>query len=469
MTTERDLFAEIKPRRLEGRTLWLWALANSVAGLGIGAAILLFADATASTSSLIPMSVVFANVVGFVAVLTVRYVIPRYSGLPAWVRYPLAVLTLIGGGVFGSAVTILVNPLIVFYQVRLALMVVSVNGVLALIVGFLTFFYEHMRHQIEREASERGRLEQEMTIARDIQMELLPRTFPRIPGLDMFAFTVPARHVGGDCYDVIDIGDGRLAVTIGDVSGKGTPAAILMANVQAAVRALSESGVPGDQLITRVNRLVHTFTEESAYITFFYCVLDTRTGDLSYVNAGHNPPCIFKADGSKEYLDRGGLLIGIVPGAEYEEGHTVLAPGDDLVLYTDGITEAANAEDEMFGEERLEALLTEHRHASAREIEERVYSGIRDFVGTAAQSDDLTMVVVKLVGKVTDDDSVSSSDSPKKAKGGPPAARGTPRTGDLRGPAAADRAECELANQTRHGWMDRHFTEGTRTMTGRTT
>ena len=125
MTTKHGLFAEVKPRRLEGRTLWLWALANSVAGLGIGAAILLFADSTASTSSLVPMSIVFANVVGFVAVLTVRYVIPRYSGLPAWVRYPLGVLTLIGGGVFGSAVTILVNPLIVFYQMRLALMVVS--------------------------------------------------------------------------------------------------------------------------------------------------------------------------------------------------------------------------------------------------------------------------------------------------------------------------------------------------------
>jgi serine phosphatase RsbU (regulator of sigma subunit) len=446
MTTERGLFSEIRARRIEGRTLWLWALANSVAGLGIGAAIILFADTGTSTSSLIPMSIVFANVVGFVAVMTVRYVIPRVSGLPAWVRYPVAVLTLIGGGIFGSALAILVNPLIVFYQMRLALMVVSVNGVLALIVGFLTLFYEHMRHQIEAEASERGRLEQEMTIARDIQMELLPRTFPRIPGLDMFAFTVPARHVGGDCYDVIDVGDGRLAVTIGDVSGKGTPAAILMANVQAAVRALSESGVPAAQLIARVNRLVHTFTEDSAFITFFYCVLDTRTGDLCYVNAGHNPPSVLRADGGKELLDRGGLVIGIMPGAEYEEGHTVLRPGDDLVLYTDGITEAANVDDEMFGEERLETLLLEHRHRSAREIEEHVYSGIRDFVGAAAQSDDLTMVVVKLAPDALDDESVTSSDSPREAEGGPPAARGAPAVGGLRGPAEADLPESGLAN-----------------------
>jgi serine phosphatase RsbU (regulator of sigma subunit) len=446
MTIQRGLFSEIRAKRIEGRTLWMWALANSVAGLGIGAAIILFADTGTSTSSLIPMSIVFANVVGFVAVLTVRYVIPRVSGFPAWVRYPLAVLTLIGGGIFGSGLAILVNPLVVFYQMRLALMVVSVNGVLALIVGFLTLVYELMRHQIEREASERGRLEQEMTIARDIQIELLPRTFPRIPGLDMFAFTVPARHVGGDCYDVIDLGDDRLAVTIGDVSGKGTPAAILMANVQAAVRALSESGVPAGQLIARVNRLVHMFTEDSAFITFFYCVLDTRTGDVCYVNAGHNPPRIFRADGSGELLDRGGLVIGVMPGVEYEEGHTVLHPGDDLVLYTDGVTEAANSDEEMFGEERLEALLLEHRHRCAREIEEHVYSGIRDFVGPAAQSDDLTMVVVKLASLAADDESVSSSDSPREAEGGPPAARGAPRMGGLRGPAEADRAEFGRTN-----------------------
>ncbi|MCK5597446.1 MAG: SpoIIE family protein phosphatase, partial [Candidatus Eisenbacteria sp.] len=132
-----------------------------------------------------------------------------------------------------------------------------------------------MRIQIEQEAAERGKLEHEMNIARDIQMALLPKTFPSLPGLDMFAFTVPARHVGGDCYDVIDIGEGRLAITIGDVSGKGTPAAILMANVQAAVRALSESKVPAAELITRVNRLVHGYTEDSVFITFFYSVLDT--------------------------------------------------------------------------------------------------------------------------------------------------------------------------------------------------
>ncbi len=432
-------------RRLGARTVGLWALANSLAGLGIGAAIRLFAGSTASTHALIPMSVVFANVVGFVAVLTVKFVLPRYSGLPTYVRVPVAVATLIGGGVFGSGLAMFVNPLSIFYQARLALMVLMVNGVLAVVVGFLTYGYEHMRLQIEQEAAERGKLEQEMRIARDIQMELLPNAFPEIPGLDIFAFTVPARQVGGDCYDVIDVGDGRIAITIGDVSGKGTPAAILMANVQAAVRALSEAGIPAGELIRRVNRLVYRFTEESAFITFFYCVLDGRTGALSYVNAGHNPPCLIRADGRKEYLEKGGLVIGVVPEADYEEGAATLGPGDSLVLYTDGITEAMNHNDEMFGEERFERILEEYRHAPAREIERHVYAGIKDFAAGAAQSDDLTMVVIKIVGDVAREESLERPNSHREAEGGPPAARGAPANGDLRGPVEADMVGTQVA------------------------
>lgn len=384
------------------------------------------------------MSVVFANVVGLVALLTVRFVLPRYSGFPAYVRFPLAGATLLGGGVLGSGLALLINPLIVLYQMRLALMVVTLNAVLALVVGALTYVYEYMRARIEDEAAARGRLEHEMRVARDIQMELLPKTFPNIPGLDVFGFTVPARHVGGDCYDVIDVGDGRLAITIGDVSGKGTPAAILMANVQAAVRALSESGVPPARLIEKVNGLVHKFTEDSVFITFFYCVLDTRTGRLDYVNAGHNPPCVLRRDGGRDYLDRGGMVIGIMPDAGYEEGAVTLAAGDNLILYTDGVTEAANPDEEMFGEARLVEVLTRNRHATAREMEETVYSSVKNFTDGAAQTDDLTMVVVKMTQESAGEESVRETESPRQARGGPSAARGAPAVGDLRGPATAD-------------------------------
>jgi sigma-B regulation protein RsbU (phosphoserine phosphatase) len=236
---------------------------------------------------------------------------------------------------------------------------------------------------------------------------------------------------------VIDLGDGKLAITIGDVSGKGTPAAILMANMQAAVRALSESNVPPAELMTRVNRLVHGYTEDGVFITFFYSILDTLTGEVVYVNAGHNPPCVLRANGSREYLDRGGLVVGIIPGSEYETGRTTLRAGDDLVLYTDGITEAANSEDEMFGEERLEELLMRHRHSSAREIEEQVYTSIKEFAAGAAQADDLTMVIVKMTSDRTDENTIEAPVSPRIAKGGSPAARGASETGALWGPAAA--------------------------------
>jgi len=427
-----------RPRRLEARTVFLWALFNSLAGLAIGGAIKLFAEGSSSAHALIPMSVVFANVVGFAAVLTVRYVFPRYSGLPAFIRLPMGVLTLVAAGVFGSGLAILVNPLVVFYQMRLALMAVTVNGVLALAVGFVVYTYEQMRRQIEQEASARGRLEHEMSVARDIQMELLPKTFPNISGLDVYGFSVPARQVGGDCYDVIDLGDGRLAFTIGDVSGKGTPAALLMANVQAAVRALTDSGVSPAPLIRRVNRIVHGYTQESVFITFFYGVLDTATGECRYVNAGHNPPCVMRNDGCREHLTEGGLVIGAMPGSAYEEGRVRLSPGDEVVLYTDGITEATNPEEEMFGEERLMELLDLNRDRSAREIEERVYSSLRDFTAGAPQADDLTMVIIKLATDIGTSEADSDSDSPREAEGGLSAARGAPSTGALRGPAEAD-------------------------------
>jgi len=425
------------PRRLEARTVWLWALANSVAGLGIGTAIRLFAGRDVVSPALVPMSVVFANVVGFTAMLTVRFVLPRYTGFPAVLRIPLAVVSLIAGSVFGSALAILINPLVVFYQMRFALMIVTVNGVLALAVGLVTYTYEQMRRQIEAAAVVRARLEQEMSLAREIQMGLLPKAFPKIPGLDIFGFTVPSRHVGGDCYDVIDLGHGRLAITIGDVSGKGTPAAILMANVQASVRALAETGMPESLLIERVNRIVCSSTDDGVFITFFYCVLDANSGELSYVNAGHNPPFTLRSDGTRVELTKGGLVLGFTPNARYEEGRATVGPGGGLVLFTDGITEAANAEGEMFGDERFRDVVVRHRGRPAREIEERVYSSVTRFADGAPQTDDLTMVVVKMAGATVATDAGNSSDSPREATGGPSAARGAPERGSLRGPAEA--------------------------------
>jgi len=431
-------------RRLSLKGVLLWALAASAAGFGIGLAIRLFSGSEGGAArSLVLMSVVFANVAVFTALMTVKFVLPKMTGFPAYVRIPLAIVMLIAGGVIGSGIAILVNPLIVLYQMDKAVMVTTINAAVALVVGLMTYMYEQMKLQVEHAVAERSKLEYEMNIARRIQTELLPTQFPKPPGWDIFGFSVPAKQVGGDCYDVIELDGGKLAITIGDVSGKGAPAAILMANVQAAVRALAESGVPASQLVGRVNTLVHGYTADSVFVTFFYAVLDTRTQQITYVNAGHNPPCVLRAGGTREYLDKGGLVIGVMPGITYEEGTVSLGIGDDLVLYTDGVTEAMNGSEEMFGEERLEDLLVAHRHRSARDIEEHVYTEIRDFAAGAPQADDLTMVVVKRFDENTpshrenNEKALSSSDSPREATGGFSAAQGASDSDRLGGPATA--------------------------------
>ncbi len=430
--------SQVLSRRLTFKTILLWALAASTAGLAIGLAIQVFSGSEGGVArSLIPMSIVFANVAVFAAVLTVRFVLPKMSGFPAYFRIPLAVITLIAAGVFGSGLAILINPLVVLYQMRNALMIVTVNGVLALAIGAITYNYELLREQIEMVVAERSKLEQEMEIARTIQTQLLPKSFPDPPGWDIYGFSVPARHVGGDCFDVIDMADGKFAVTIGDVAGKGTPAAILMANVQAAVRALAESGVGPRQLMRHVNRIAYSYTGDSEFITFFYCVLDTRAGEIRYVNAGHNPPCVLRSNGEKEFLGKGGLIVGILPDVEYEDAVITLGLGDSLVLFTDGVTEALNPDEEMFGDERLEALLVEHRHLGAHDIEERVYTELKGFAAGAAQADDITMVAVKCHA-----DAAQISDPPREANGGLSAARGVSSGNHLREPAeAADSME----------------------------
>ncbi len=443
-TGTRVSIVKVPPRRLSLKEFVVWALAASAAGLLIGLAIRFFSGAEGNSArALVPMSIVFANVTVLTAVATVKLVLPRMGGFRAYVRLPLAIIMLLAGGVVGSAIAILVNPLVVVYQMENAVMVTTINAVVALAVGLVVFMYEQMRQQIENAVAERSRLEHEMSIARRIQTELLPKQFPKPAGWDIFGFSVPARHVGGDCYDIIELDEGKLAITIGDVSGKGAPAAILMANVQAAVRALAESGVPAPRLVERVNRLVHGYTEDSVFVTFFYAVLDTRTRELTYVNAGHNPPCVLRADGRREYLDKGGLVVGVMPGVTYEQGSVRMETGDDLVLYTDGVTEAMNGQEEMFGEERLEELLVAHRHRSARDIEEHVYTGIRDFAAGAAQADDLTMVIVKHhdgsdpSDQENSEKAYPSSDSPREAMGGSSAAQGASYPDRLGGPATA--------------------------------
>ncbi len=247
------------------------------------------------------------------------------------------------------------------------------------------------------EAIEKQRLEDELLIAREIQKGLLPSVLPRIPGFDLAATNISSKQVGGDYYDAIQEQRRGFVLAIGDVSGKGTPASLLMANLQATIRALVPLELSLGELTGRVNDLMCHNTGGNKFITFFWCELDPVGRRLTYVNAGHNYPFLLHADGSLDRLDRGGMILGVMKTAlPYEQATVGLQPGDLLVLFTDGVSEAMSRESEEYGEARLEALLRTRAHQPAQEIMEAIHEDIRQFASGTQQSDDLTMMILKV-------------------------------------------------------------------------
>jgi len=249
-----------------------------------------------------------------------------------------------------------------------------------------------------KEAIEKQKLEDELMIAREIQKGLLPSVLPEIPGFQLSAANISSKQVGGDYYDVLTLPDGRFIIAIGDVSGKGSPAALLMANLQAAIRALVPLGVPLAELTGRVNDLMCDNTGGDKFVTFFWGAIDPATRTLSYVNAGHNYPYVYHADGTFERLDRGGMILGILKtAAPYEEASVVCREGDALVLFTDGVSEAMSTRAEEYGEERLERVLARTVDLPAQEILDAIHKDVLLHASGAQQSDDITMMVVKVL------------------------------------------------------------------------
>lgn len=262
-------------------------------------------------------------------------------------------------------------------------------------LGNLAFVSIQNSHLVE-EQIEKRQLEKEISLARDIQQRLLPRTLPQVPGVELAGRATPSRQVGGDYYDIIQIGGDRLLLAIADVTGKGVPAALLMANLQACLHTLHPIDMTLEEATARINRVICDNTDAAKFITFFHGIYHPDEGKIDYVNAGHNPPCVVRADGELERLEAGGLLLGVMSSATYERGIIQLAPGDLFVSFTDGVTEAMNPEEEEYGEERLIACLREHRHQSAQEVLEAVHADVQDFAGRPEfMSDDLTMIVLK--------------------------------------------------------------------------
>jgi sigma-B regulation protein RsbU (phosphoserine phosphatase) len=242
---------------------------------------------------------------------------------------------------------------------------------------------------------ERDRLESELELARRIQARLLPSAPPAVPGLDVAGLSESAREVGGDYYDHVDLGGGRLLLVIADVSGKGVPAALLMSGFRAALVSQDLSQAKPEDVASRVNEFLNRSVEPGRFVTAFLGLLDAATGQLTYVNAGHNPPLLLRAGGAVESLEAGGVILGILPGSRYARGEVTLSPGDLVALYTDGVTEGANAANEMWGEERLAALLRTASASSARDIATRIVREVRAFEGERGPADDITVLVAK--------------------------------------------------------------------------
>nr|AUN37194.1 serine phosphatase RsbU [uncultured bacterium] len=235
--------------------------------------------------------------------------------------------------------------------------------------------------------------ENEMVEARQIQQRLLPRTIPQIQGIEIASAWRPALAVSGDYYDVLKFSETQIAMCIADVSGKGMPAALLMSNVQAAVKAFASATLGSAELCEKVNNVVSTNLPDDKFITFFYCMVDTQNRKLSYSNAGHSRGIVVRQNGQTVNLDKGGAVLGPFPDWQYDQGIVELQSGDRILLFTDGVTEIRNLDGEEFGEDRLIDLLVEYRGFTADQLQQMVMSAVTRFSGEIFQ-DDATLLIL---------------------------------------------------------------------------
>lgn len=244
-------------------------------------------------------------------------------------------------------------------------------------------------------------LQQELDIATVIQTSILPKTFPAFPGrkeFDIYAKMLPAKEVGGDLYDYFLIDKYRLGVIIGDVSGKGIAAALLMAVCKTLLKATAFKGMPVDNILSEVNNILVDDSPSNMFVTVFYGVLDTRSGAFEYCNGGHNPPYLISNDGKVKQLDNiGGLLLGAMKDVEYESNVITIQPGESLFFYTDGVTEAFNNMDEEYKDSRLVEFLFNKNSLNVNDLVEQVFEDVKTFSDGAEQSDDITCLALKFL------------------------------------------------------------------------
>jgi predicted ester cyclase len=248
--------------------------------------------------------------------------------------------------------------------------------------------------RLEQVTRERERVEQELRVARRIQHALLPKSLPELDDWEITHHYRPAREVGGDFYDFLPLADGHLGLVIGDVSGKGIPAAVLMANTQSVLRTVAQRDSAPGQALAEANEVLFAYVPPNMFVTCFYGILDLESGRFRYANAGHNLPCCRREDSVTELRARG-MPLGLMPGMSYEEKETTLVPDDSVLLYSDGLVEAHSSEHEMFGSPRLQTLMIEHP-TGEKSLTAFLLEELKRFTGEGwEQEDDITLVALR--------------------------------------------------------------------------
>jgi sigma-B regulation protein RsbU (phosphoserine phosphatase) len=246
-------------------------------------------------------------------------------------------------------------------------------------------------------------IRQELSVAARIQQSILPRVFPPFPNrkdFELHASMIPAKEVGGDLFDFFLLDEDHLGLVLGDVSGKGVPAALFMAVSRTLLRATALHKTPPGECLQYVNTTLAAQNPSHMFVTMFYGILNTRTGELRYAVGGHNPPCIYSPGGHVRELpgDKNGMIVGLMDGAVYETASHPLTPGECLLVFTDGVTEAMDRKQDFYGDERLQRLLSEHGGHSAQELVTRVMADVEGFAAGEPQSDDITVLAMKYLG-----------------------------------------------------------------------
>jgi len=264
------------------------------------------------------------------------------------------------------------------------------DGLLSLVFAFVL-----VNLLVLLEVADRLSLKNDLEIAREIQKAMLPPGRFRAPGADVAGFSRPANTVGGDFYEILPLGDGRLVTAVGDVAGKGSPASLLMALLLAMMRTLTDERLEPAALISRLNVQVCRQSPGNRFITLFYSVLDLASGELTYVNAGHTPPLLLRAGGAIERLQDGGVALGMFDRSQFEMGRVMLEPGDLLAIYSDGITEAENPNGLPFDEQGLETVLTAERRNNVAATCAAVVRAVERHTADTRLADDLTLLLLR--------------------------------------------------------------------------